>query len=42
MNSALIKNGHAVMMTIPPNVKRAHSFYSYQKAAQDAKLGVWR
>lgn len=41
LNSALLREGHAKLMTVPPNVKRSKYFYKLQKEAQDKKVGVW-
>lgn len=41
VNSTLIKNGYAVLMTIPPNVKYTKQFTALQKEARDKKRGLW-
>ncbi|MFD2614750.1 thermonuclease family protein [Paenibacillus gansuensis] len=41
VNSELIKNGYAVLLTIPPNVKHTKTFTALQKEARDNKRGLW-
>jgi micrococcal nuclease len=41
VNAELIKNGYAVMMTIPPNVAFADDFLKLQIEAHENKRGLW-
>jgi micrococcal nuclease len=41
VNLEMIKRGHAVLLTIPPNVKHTEAFTAAQAAARKAGLGVW-
>jgi len=41
VNAELIKNGYAVILTIPPNVKHADFFQELQAEARRYKRGVW-
>ncbi|MBN2274923.1 MAG: thermonuclease family protein [Bacteroidales bacterium] len=42
INAQLIKEGYAVVMTIPPNVKYADQFVRLQKNARKKAKGLWR
>ena len=41
LNAELVKQGYAVIMTVPPNVKYADLFLQLQSKARDAKRGLW-
>ena len=42
VNADLMKNGYAMVMTIPPNVKYADLFYKLQVQARENKRGLWK
>ena len=41
INAELVKQGYAVIMTVPPNVKYADLFLKLQQEAREAKRGLW-
>jgi len=41
VNAELIKNGYAVLMTVPPNVAFADYFAKLQSEARNNKKGIW-
>ncbi len=41
VNAELVKNGYAMILTIPPNVKHADLFYKLQQEARKKKIGLW-
>ncbi len=41
INEEMMKNGCAVLFTLPPNVKYAERFRAAQKKAQENKAGIW-
>lgn len=41
VNAELIKNGYAVLMTVPPNVEFADYFVKLQIEARENKKGLW-
>lgn len=41
VNAELIKNGYAVLMTVPPNVEFADYFARLQREARDKSKGLW-
>ena len=41
INAELVKNGYAMVMTIPPNVKYADLFLKLQIEAREHKRGLW-
>lgn len=41
VNAELIKNGYAVLMTVPPNVAFADYFAKLQTKARNSKRGLW-
>lgn len=41
VNAELVKNGYAMVMTVPPNVKYADKFVKYQQEARENNLGLW-
>jgi len=42
VNSTLVKNGYATVMTVPPNVKYADTFLKLERKARNHKRGLWR
>ena len=42
INVDLLKNGFAIIMTIPPNVKYADQFFALQQKARETKKGLWK
>lgn len=42
VNADLVKNGYAMVMTVPPNVKYADEFVRYQKEARENNRGLWK
>jgi len=41
INLLMVKSGHAVLYTIPPNVRHTHELRQAQKEARDMRLGIW-
>jgi len=41
VNAELVKNGYAMVMTIPPNVKFAEKFVKLQQEARKNNRGLW-
>lgn len=41
VNADLVKNGYAMVMTVPPNVKYADEFVKHQQEARINKRGLW-
>lgn len=41
VNAELVKNGYAMVMTVPPNVKYADKFVEYQQEARQNNRGLW-
>jgi len=41
VNAALIKQGYATVLTIPPNVQHAEAFVKYQRQARKKGRGLW-
>jgi micrococcal nuclease len=41
VNAHLVKNGYAMTMTIPPNVKFAELFVELQREARENNRGLW-
>ena len=41
VNAALVKNGYATVMTVPPNVKYAETFLRLERKARNQKKGLW-
>ena len=41
VNAELIKNGYAVLMTVPPNVEFADYFAKLQGESRVSKIGLW-
>lgn len=41
INADMVKNGYAMIMTVPPNVKYAIEFAKLQEAARTRKKGLW-
>lgn len=42
VNEELIKKGYAKVLTIPPNVKYADAFVSYERDARESNRGLWQ
>lgn len=42
VNAEIVKNGYAIAMTIPPNVKFANEFVKLQKQSRLNKRGLWK
>jgi len=42
MNEIMIKEGYAVVYTVPPDVKYVERFLQAQKQARENKKGLWR
>jgi micrococcal nuclease len=42
VNAELVKNGYAMVMTIPPNVKFADLFVKLQQEARENNKGLWK
>ena len=42
VNSALVGNGYATTLTIPPNVAHADDFRALERRAREAGKGLWR
>lgn len=41
INADIVKNGYAMVMTIPPNVKHADEFVKFQQEARENSKGLW-
>jgi micrococcal nuclease len=41
VNADLVKNGYAVVMTVPPNLKYSDEFVNYQQEARENNRGLW-
>lgn len=41
VNADLVKNGYAMVMTVPPNVKFADEFVKLQQEAREKNKGLW-
>ena len=42
VNADLMRNGYAMLMTIPPNVKFADEFLKLQQEARENNRGLWK
>lgn len=42
VNADLVKNGYAMVMTVPPNVKYAEDFVRLQQEARENRRGLWK
>ena len=42
VNAELVKNGYAMVMTVPPNVKFADEFVKLQQEARENNRGLWK
>lgn len=42
VNAILVKEGYAVIMTVPPNVRYADLFYKLQIQARENNHGLWK
>jgi micrococcal nuclease len=41
LNAELIKQGYAMVMTVPPNVKCSDKFVKLQRRARNKNMGLW-
>jgi micrococcal nuclease len=41
LNAHLLEKGYALLMTVPPNVKYADTFFNLQVRAREKGLGLW-
>ena len=41
INLLMVKNGYAMLYTVPPNVKYVRDLKAAQEEARQAKLGIW-
>lgn len=41
LNAELVKQGYALVMTVPPNIKHATTFLSLQQEARENNRGLW-
>jgi len=41
VNAELVKDGYAVLLTVPPNVKHVDEFRALQEGARKGKRGIW-
>jgi micrococcal nuclease len=41
VNAELVKQGYAMVMTVPPNVKYVDKFVKLQRRARNKRLGLW-
>lgn len=41
VNAALVKQGYATVLTVPPNVQHADAFVKHQQQARKKGLGLW-
>ncbi len=42
VNTWLVENGYAMVMTFPPNVKHQGLFLKLQREAREERRGLWR
>lgn len=42
VNADLVKNGYAMTMTVPPNVKYSDEFVKLQQEARENSRGLWK
>lgn len=42
VNEKLVKEGYAMVMTVPPNVKYSGKFLMLQQQARNSRRGLWR
>ncbi len=42
VNADLVKNGYAMVMTLPPNVRYADVFVKLQREARENRRGLWK
>jgi micrococcal nuclease len=42
LNAELLREGHAMLMTVPPNVRHVDLFRRLQTEAREARRGMWR
>lgn len=41
INLKMVKDGYAMLLTIPPNIKHVNAFRKAQSEAREQKLGIW-
>lgn len=41
VNAAMVRDGYAAVLTVPPNVAHADEFVALQRAAREANRGFW-
>ncbi|MGL4607471.1 MAG: thermonuclease family protein [Eubacteriaceae bacterium] len=41
LNEIILKEGHGVLMTIPPNVKYVDRFINAENSAKEERIGLW-
>jgi micrococcal nuclease len=41
INAEIVKQGYAMVMTVPPNVKYAEKFFTLQRSAREKNKGLW-
>lgn len=41
VNLKMLKDGYALMLTVPPNVRHVEKFRKAQKEAYEKRLGIW-
>jgi micrococcal nuclease len=42
VNADLVRNGYAMVMTVPPNVRYAETFVDLAAKARKQKKGLWK
>jgi micrococcal nuclease len=42
VNASLVRDGYAVVLTVPPNVAKADEFVQLAREAREANRGLWR
>lgn len=42
VNADLVRNGYAMVVTVPPNVKYVDKFVKYQQEAGENNRGLWK
>lgn len=42
VNAALLRQGYAMVLTVPPNVRHAEAFVKYQAEARKKGRGLWK
>jgi len=41
INEKILREGYAMIMTVPPNVRYAEHFLAIQQSARESKCGLW-